>query len=109
MTGPFQRTYVGHNSDHSKGAARVRIVPLSEAKAKLSRLLDSVEKRDEEVVITRNGRAAAVVVSPAEFESWKETAAVFADADLTAEIRRGLRALKRRKAKIYTLDELFAD
>ena len=87
----------------------MKTVPLSEAKAKLSSLVDSVEKRDEEVVITRNGRAAAVVVSPAEFESWKETAAVLADADLIAEIRRGLMALKRRKAKIYTLDELFTD
>ena len=87
----------------------MKTVPLSEAKAKLSRLLDAVEDRDEEIIITRNGRAAAVVVSPAEFESWKETAAVRADAELMAEIRRGLRALKRRKVKVYTLDELFAD
>jgi prevent-host-death family protein len=87
----------------------MKTVPLSEAKAKLSSLLDSVENHDEEVVITRNGRAAAVLVSPSDFESWKETATVRADVDLTAEIRRGLRALKRGKAKLYTLDELFAD
>ena len=87
----------------------MKTVPLSEAKAKLSGLLDSVEKHDEEVVITRNGRAAAVVVSPAEFDSWKETATVRADVDLIAEIRRGLVALRRRKAKLYTLDELFSD
>jgi antitoxin YefM len=87
----------------------MKTVPLSEAKAKLSSLLDAVEGRDEEVVITRNGRAAAVLVSPADFESWKETAAVRADADLVAEIRRGLRSLSRRKAKLYTLEELFAD
>ena len=42
----------------------MRTVPLSEANAKLSSLLDSVEGRDEEIVITRNGRAAAVLVSP---------------------------------------------
>ncbi len=87
----------------------MKTVPLSEAKAKLSSLLDSVEGHDEEVVITRNGRAVAVVVSPSDFESWKETAAVRADADLVAEIRSGLAALKRGKAKLYTLDELFAD
>jgi hypothetical protein len=39
----------------------------------------------------------------------KETATVRADADLLAEIRRGLTALKRGKAKLYTLEELFAD
>jgi prevent-host-death family protein len=87
----------------------MKTVPLSEAKAKLSSLLDSVEDHDEEVIITRNGRAAAVLVSPADFESWKETATVRADPDLVAEIRRGLTALKRGKAKVYTLDELFAD
>ena len=87
----------------------MKTVPLSEAKARLSSLLDAVEGHDEEIVITRNGRAAAVLVSPEDLESWKETAAVRADADLAAEIRRGLSALKRGKAKLYTLDELFAD
>ena len=87
----------------------MKTVPLSEAKAKLSSLLDSVEGHDEEIVITRNGRAAAVLVSPGDFESWKETAAVRSDADLVAEIRRGRSALKRRKAKLYTLEELFSD
>ena len=87
----------------------MKTIPLSEAKSRLSSLLDSVEGHDEEVVITRNGRAAAVLVSPSDFESWKETATVRADADLVAEIRRGLTALKRRKAKLYTLDELFHD
>ena len=87
----------------------MRTVSLSEAKAKLSSLLDSVERHDEEVVITRNGRAAAVLVSPDDLESWKETAIVRADTDLVAEIRRGLASLKRGKAKLYTLDELFSD
>ena len=86
----------------------MKTVPLSEAKAKLSSLLDSVEDRDEEIVITRNGRAAAVLVSPGDLESWKETTAIRSDAELIAEIRRGLSALKRGKASLYTLEELFA-
>ena len=87
----------------------MKTVPLSEAKAKLSSLLDAVEGHDEEIVITRNGRAAAVLVNPDDLESLKETAAIRADADLVAEIRRGLAALKHGKAKLYTLEELFAD
>jgi len=87
----------------------MKTVPLSEAKAKLSSLLDAVEGHDEEVMITRNGRAAGVLVSPVDFENWKETVTVRGDADLVAEIRRGIKALKRGKAKLYTLDELFAD
>jgi prevent-host-death family protein len=87
----------------------MKTVPLSEAKAKLSSLLDAVEGHDEEIVITRNGRAAAVLVSPGDLESLKETVAVRSDAALVAEIRRGLSALRRGKAKLYTLDTLFDD
>lgn len=85
----------------------MKTLSLSEAKAKLSGLVEEVERRDEEVVITRNGRPAAVLVSPDEYESWKETLAVRADRDLMREIKSGLAALKARKARLYTLEELF--
>ncbi len=84
----------------------MKTLPLSEAKSKLSNLVERVNANDEEVVITRNGRAAAVLVSPGEFESWKETVAVRGDAALMREIKAGLAALKARKAKLYTLEDL---
>ncbi len=73
----------------------------------LSALIEAVRTTDEEVVITKNGRPAAVLVSPEEHESWRETMAIGADADLMAEIRKGLKALKGDRASIYTLSELF--
>ena len=85
----------------------MRTLPLTEAKRKLSRLVERVQSRDEEVVITKNGRAAAVLVSPREFESWKETVAIRGDPAVMREIRSGLAALKARKAKLYTLEDLF--
>lgn len=85
----------------------MKTLSLSEAKMKLSSLVDSVYKTDEEVVITKNGSPAAVLVSPDEFEGWKETIAIRSDAAFMDEIKRGLSALKKGKAKIYTLDELF--
>lgn len=85
----------------------MKTLSLSEAKAKLSGLVEDVARRDEEVVITRNGRPAAVLVSPEEYESWKETQAVRADKELMREIRVGLKELRRRKARLYTLDDLF--
>lgn len=84
----------------------MKTLSLSEAKMKLSRLVQDVAATDEEVVITRNGSPAAVLVSPEEFESLKETLAVRSDADLMKEIRSGLKALKGRRTKLYTLDEL---
>jgi prevent-host-death family protein len=83
----------------------MKTLSLSEAKMKLSELVEKVHSTDEEVVITKNGRPAAVMVSPEEFEGWKETIAVKSDADLMREIKKGLAALKK-KTSLYTLDEL---
>lgn len=85
----------------------MKTLSLSDAKTRLSGLVDEVSRRDEEVVITKNGRPAAVLVSADEYDSWQETNAVRSDAGLMREIKSGLRALKTRKAKLYTLDELF--
>ncbi len=84
----------------------MKILSLSEAKMKLSELVDKVHSTDEEVMITKNGRPAAVMISPDEFDSWKETFQIKSDSDLMREIRRGLAALKK-KGKLYTLEELF--
>jgi antitoxin YefM len=84
----------------------MKTLSVSEAKMKLSHLVEMVETTDEEVVITRNGRPAAVLVSPDELESLKETVAVRSDAALVEEIRKGLAALEKKQAKLYTLDEL---
>ena len=83
----------------------MKTLSLSEAKMKLSELVDSVHSTDEEIIITRNGRPAAVLISPDEFESLKETLAVKADQDLMEEIRTGLKSLKKQ-SRLYTLEEL---
>jgi len=85
----------------------MKTLSLSEAKMKLSGLVEEVKTTDEEVVITKNGSPAAVLISPDEFESLKETIAVRSDAALTNEIRKGLKALKEKRSRLYTLDELF--
>jgi len=81
-------------------------ISVSEAKMKLSALVDSVQETDEEVVITKNGRPVAVLVSPDEFESWRETDNIRFDDDLMEEIRNGLESLKKGRAALYTLEEL---
>ena len=85
----------------------MKTLSLSEAKMKLSALIDSLGITDEEVLITKNGRPAAVLVSPEEFESWRETLIVRSDNELMAEIKKGLDTIKKKKAALYTLDELF--
>ena len=85
----------------------MKTLSVSEAKMKLSGLIDLINANDEEVVITKNGRPAAVLVSPEEFESWKETNDILSDSALMKEIKSGLKALKSKKTKEQTLKELF--
>ena len=85
----------------------MKTLSLSEAKMKLSGLVEEVNAADEEIVITKNGAPAAVLISADEFESLKETIAVRSDTALMAEIRNGLKSLKDKKASLYTLEELF--
>ena len=85
----------------------MKTLSISEAKMKLSALVDGLKINDEEVVITKNGRPAAVLVSPEEFEGWRETLLIRSDGELMEEIKQGAGALKAKKASLYTLEELF--
>jgi prevent-host-death family protein len=88
------------------GGLNMETLSLSEAKMKLSELIERVQSTDVEVVITKNGRPAAVLVSPDEFEGWRETIAIKSDEELMTEIKKGISALKK-KSRVYTLEELF--
>ncbi len=48
------------------------IVPLSDFKARASELLKKLSQTGAPIVITQNGRAAGVLLSPAEFDSLTE-------------------------------------
>jgi antitoxin YefM len=85
----------------------MKTLSLSEAKMKLSNLIDVVNTTEEEILITKNGSPAAVLISSDEFDSLKETIAVRSDAVLMEEIRRGLNTLKKKRVTLYTLEELF--
>jgi antitoxin YefM len=86
----------------------MKTMPLSEVKSKLSALVDAVERRDEVVTITRNGKPIAIIVSKDEYEGWQETIEIMKDSKFMQEIRKGIKSIKRTK-KRYTLDELFSD
>jgi prevent-host-death family protein len=76
---------------------------------KLSALVEALQIDEEEVIITKNGRPAAVLVSPNEYESWQETQRVLSDAELMAEIQQGLEVLQAKHVALYTLEELFEE
>lgn len=85
-----------------------KVLPLSEAKAKLNALVDDVIEKDSEFIITKNGRPAAVLMTPFLYESWKETQEIQSNPELMKEIRKGLKSL-RSKHKRYSFEEVFGE
>lgn len=63
------------------------VLPLSEIKKRLSEIVDGIEDRHDRVVLTRNGRPAAVLLSPGELESLEETLAILSDPAAMRDIR----------------------
>lgn len=86
----------------------MKILSLSEVKMKFSQIVEEVSSVNETVVVTKNGKPTAVLVSSDEYESWRETSKILSDQDLMEEIRKGIEELKQ-KSKLYTLDELFSN
>ena len=86
----------------------MRTMPLSEVKMKLSGLVETVRSTDEEIVITKNGTPAAVLISSDEWESLQETRSIRSSASLMKEIRQGLQELRQGKARLYSLEEILS-
>lgn len=61
-------------------------LPLAEVKNRLSEVVNDLVATHERVVVTRNGRAAAVLIAPDDLESLEETLAVLADQDLVRQL-----------------------
>ena len=68
-------------------------MPLAAVKAHFSEVADRVEKQQERIVVTRNGRPAVVLISPDDLESLEETLAILSDKRLMSKIRKGLAEL----------------
>ena len=63
-------------------------LPISEVKARLPELVTGVEEREEEIVVTRKGKPAAVLVNFAEYERLKETLEVLSDPELMRQVQK---------------------
>lgn len=69
-------------------------LPLATVKAQLSTLVDQVEDTHDRVLITRNGRPAAILISPEELESLEETLEILSDPAAMKRIRKAQREVE---------------
>lgn len=70
-------------------------LPLAEIKKRLSEIIDGVERQHDRVLLTRNGRPAAVILSPDELESLEETLEILSNPKAMREIRRAEADIER--------------
>jgi prevent-host-death family protein len=84
-----------------------KTVPVREFRGNLSKLLSDVADRRDHVVVTRNGRPAAVLVPVDEYEALEESAEVLSDPDALAALETGLAEIQR--GETVTLEELRAE
>ena len=83
-----------------------RILPISEVKARLPELVTGVSEREEEIVVTRNGRPAAMLVSYEDYQRQRDTLDILSDPDLMAQIRQS-RRFYAKKGKGLSFDDVF--
>lgn len=72
-------------------------LPITKARENLTTLVENANKKLEEYIITVNGLPAAVLISAAEYQSWKETNEIMADSGLLQAIREGEADIKNDK------------
>jgi len=85
-----------------------KTLPLSEVKTRLPELITGVDEREEEVVVTKNGRPAAVLVNVHEYARLKETLDVLSDPDLMQQIAES-RAFYRAGKKGLSFEDVFGE
>jgi len=85
-----------------------KTLPLSEVKTRLPELVAGVDEREEEIVVTKNGRPAAVIINVHEYERLKETLDVLCDPEMMRQIQRG-RAFYAAGNKGLTFEEVFGE
>lgn len=83
-------------------------LPISEVKARLPELVTGVEEREEEIVVTRKGKPAAVLINFAEYERLKETLDVLSDPDLMRQIQKS-RKFYAEGGKGESFEDIFGE
>jgi prevent-host-death family protein len=85
-----------------------KTLPISEVKARLPELVSRIQQREEEVVVTRNGKPAAVLVNYAEYERLKESLDVLSDPGLMRQIEQS-RAFYAAGRRGLTFEDVFGE
>jgi prevent-host-death family protein len=73
-------------------------LPIADARAQLSKLVDQASSTHERIEITKNGRRAAVLLGADDYDAMRETIAVLSDPTLLLAHQEGVQALTEGNA-----------
>lgn len=83
------------------------ILPVTQVKRDLMKLLRSLHAKGGIYTITKDGRAAGILMSPEAYEGLLETIEIIQDRTLLRSLRRAIKQLQ--EGKTYTEKEVFED
>lgn len=79
-------------------------VPLADARAQLSKLVDEAMRTHERVEVTRNGRRAAVILGAEDYDSLMETLDILSNQELVAHLIQA--EAESARGEVFSLDEV---
>lgn len=82
-----------------------KILPVTEARAKLPQLVKAADERLDRTIITSNGKPTAVIMSYEEYEAWEETLEILSDPDAMRAIRTADEGLA--SGKVFSFEQVF--
>ena len=85
-----------------------KTLSLSEVKTRLPELVAGVQEREEEVVVTKNGRPAAILMNVDEYTRLKETVDVLSDPGLMSQIAES-RSYYKTKRTGLSFEDVFGE
>jgi antitoxin YefM len=85
-----------------------KTMPISTVKTRLPELVSGVAEREEEIVVTRNGKPAAVLVNYDEYERLKDTLDVLSDPVLMKQIAQS-KSFYAKKRQGLSFDAVFGE
>ncbi|MBN8279319.1 MAG: type II toxin-antitoxin system Phd/YefM family antitoxin [Gammaproteobacteria bacterium] len=85
-----------------------KTLSLTEVKTRLPELVTGVDEREEEVVVTKNGRPAAILVNVDEYRRIKETLDVLGDPALLRQVAES-RAFYRTGGRGLSFEDVFGE
>jgi antitoxin YefM len=87
----------------------MKVVSLSELRANMAKHFDSVEEDRDELIVTRQNREPMVVMSLADFESWKETTYLLSNPRNRDRLLKSIGSFQQDGIVTRTIDELLTD